>query len=196
MEIMLNYFKRQVNSRPNVVTIFLLALAICTSIFGRSPWNVNAQAKKIKSMPQESTYASQQIESLEAEKNRRNAVERKIDSQLLQAVRESRGERMTPDANLEPVHLDVDARGKVNVDITTSVTPATLEKLRKLGAEISFSSAEYKTVRARVPFSKVESIAGIKEVTFIKPAVRALNNRMVRPPAHGNAVDDVPKSKP
>jgi hypothetical protein len=149
----------------------------------------------MKSMPQESTYASQQIESLEAEKNRRNAVQQKIDSQLLQAVRESRGEQMAPGVNLEPVHLDVDARGKVNVDITTSVTPATLEKLRKLGAEISFSSAEYKTVRARVPLSKVESIAGIREVTFIKPAVRALNNR-IRQPTRGNAVDDVPKSKP
>src|SRR5271156_5251976 len=46
-----------------------------------------------------------QIAALIAEKNSRTPTQRKIDSRLLQGIRESRGEEMTPGVNVEKVNL-------------------------------------------------------------------------------------------
>src|SRR2546430_12311854 len=92
----------------------------------------------------------QQIAALEAEKTSRTASEQKIDSQLLQAIRESRGQQMATGVHLDRANVKVDDTGRLEVDINTAVNDDLLSKIEGLGGEILYPSWEYKTVRARV----------------------------------------------
>src|ERR1700733_3080062 len=58
-----------------------------------------------------------QISALITEKQNRTPAEQKIDSQLLQAFRESRGQQMAPGVNLRPAQVRADAQGSLLVDI-------------------------------------------------------------------------------
>lgn len=127
----------------------------------------------------------QQIAALEAEKESRTPEQRKIASPLLQAVRESRGQQMAVGVPLERASVNADASGLVLVDITANVNDSLLASIQQLGGEIIFPSFEYKAIRARVPLSSVETIAGYSDVTFIRSAVPATTHRMT-----GAALDD------
>jgi len=116
----------------------------------------------------------QQIAALEAEKTSRTASEQKIDSQLLQAVRESRGQQMATGVQLDRANVNADDAGRLEVDISTAVNDDLLSKIEGLGGEIIYPSWEYKTVRARVNLSVVEAIADLPEVRFVQPAVQYL----------------------
>lgn len=124
-----------------------------------------------------SAEAVRQIAALLDEKERRTPAQRKIDSQLLQGVRESRGERMATDVNLERTNIKADNTGMILVDITADVSDGLLKKLERLGSEIIFPSVEYKAIRARVPLSLIETIASYPEIIFIRGAVPAMTNR-------------------
>jgi hypothetical protein len=117
-----------------------------------------------------SPEGQRQISALIAEKNSRTPAQRKIASQLLQGVREARGEEITPGVNLEKVNLKV-ADGKVTVDITATVSDSLLKRIEQLDGTIIFPSAQFRAIRALVPLSAVETIAGYSEVTFIRTAV-------------------------
>ncbi len=114
----------------------------------------------------------QQIQLLLKEKNARTPVQRKIDSRLLQAVREKRGEKMVQGVNLEAAKVDADFSGVLKVDISAVITGAFLAKLTSLGAQIIYASPQYNTVRAYVNIKMVETIATYTEVRFIEPAVK------------------------
>ncbi len=114
-----------------------------------------------------------QIEALLKEKSLRTPVEQKIDSRLLQAIREKAGQQMAAGVRLEPADVKADATGNLDVDINATVTDDFLVKLQQLGANIIFPSAEYHTVRATVNLSIVKTIAAYPEVQFIEPAVKA-----------------------
>ncbi len=114
----------------------------------------------------------QQIAALEAEKTSRTFSERKIDSQLLQAIRESLGQQMATGVHRDRVNVNADDAGRLEIDISTAVNDDLLSKIEGLGGEILYPSWEYKTVRARVNLSTIEAIAGLPEVRFIQPAVQ------------------------
>ena len=116
----------------------------------------------------------QQIQFLLKEKSSRTPVQRKIDSRLLQAIRESRGEKMVEGINLEPANVDADFTGVLKVDISANISDAFLLKITALGGKIIYASAEYHTVRASVNLKTVETIAGYAEVKFIQPAVKSM----------------------
>src|SRR2546425_483286 len=119
----------------------------------------------------------QQIAALEAEKNSRTASEQKIDSQLLQAIRESRGKQRATSVHLDRANVRADDAGRLEVDISTAVNDDLLSKIEGLGGEIIYPSWEYKAVRARVNLSAIEAIAGLSEVRFIQPAVPYMLDR-------------------
>ncbi len=116
----------------------------------------------------------QQIQLLLNEKNSRNTTERKIDSRLLQAVRENRGQQMVQGVTLERANVDADAFGLLKVDISGNITDAFLSKITALGAKIIYASPQYHTVRASINIKSVETIAGYSETKFIEPAVKAI----------------------
>lgn len=115
-----------------------------------------------------------QIQILLQEKNSRTPAQRKIDSRLLQAVRENRGQQMAAGVTLAPANVDADISGVLKVDISANITDAFLAKITALGARIIYASPKYHTVRATINLKDVEKISTYSEVKFIQPAVKAM----------------------
>jgi hypothetical protein len=108
------------------------------------------------------------------EKESRTPAQRKLDSQLLYALYERRGEsgrRGTPKSDVE-----VDERGRVLVDIRARVSKGLLTRVRRLGGEVVSSSESYHTVMAKFPLERLEALAARADVRFIAPAAKATTN--------------------
>ncbi|HEY6122908.1 MAG TPA: hypothetical protein VIV66_23335, partial [Pyrinomonadaceae bacterium] len=116
---------------------------------------------------------ARQINSLIKEKESRTAAQKKIDSQLLYAAKQNRGEAITADLSTLEVNVNVDEKGFVPVDIQANLTRELLKSIVKLGGEIVFSSQQFHSVTARLPLSALEQIAASEDVKFIYPADRA-----------------------
>jgi Subtilase family len=123
-----------------------------------------------------SERAARQINSLIQEKESRTAAQRKIDSQLLFAARQARGEKITNDVSTMDVNVSTDEKGFVPVDIQANVTRELLKSIVKLGGEIVFASGPFHSVTARVPLQALEQIAASEDIKFIYPADRARTN--------------------
>jgi hypothetical protein len=117
-----------------------------------------------------------QISALITEKQNRTPAEQKIDSQLLQAFRESRGQQMAPGVNLRPAQVRADAQGSLLVDIDAKVSDTLIVRIEALGGRMVYPSFKYNTIRARVNLSSVHAIAEMPEVKFVKPAVRIITH--------------------
>ena len=108
------------------------------------------------------------------EKESRTPAQQKIDSQLLYALYERRGERErrgTPRSDVE-----VDGRGRVLVDIRARVSKGLLSRVRRLGGEVVSHSESYNSILARFPLERLEALAAREDVRFIAPAARATTN--------------------
>src|SRR5215831_14606963 len=123
-----------------------------------------------------SAQAIDQIVALEAEKLNRTPAQQKIDSRLLQALRESRGQKMTSGVNLAPANVGADTSGSVKVDIAADVSDDLITRIEALGGQIVFPSWRYHTIRAQVSLSAIETVAGYGEVTFVEPAVGSITS--------------------
>ncbi|MGH9369779.1 MAG: S8 family serine peptidase, partial [Thermoanaerobaculia bacterium] len=113
--------------------------------------------------------ARQQIQALLAEKESRTPVQRKIDSKLLYAIKQSRGLDAAPGVPALQTGIVVDSASATEVSLIAFVSDALLERLRKLGAEILGVHRSARSIRARVPLSALETIAGDPSVVFIQP---------------------------
>lgn len=121
-----------------------------------------------------SPEAARQIGEIAAAKRKRTSAQKKIDTQLLYALMQKRGEtRGVPSA---PVELDLDGRGRALVDISAVVTPRLISKVAKLGAEVVSSSERYHTIRARLALERLEAVAGLREVRYISSAAKGMTH--------------------
>lgn len=112
---------------------------------------------------------TEQIEALLKEKGLRTTAERKISSQLLQAIKEYSGDK-DQGMELEPAQVGIDKDGNLMVDINAPVTDELLSSIKALGGKIIYPSKRYHTIRAQVPILMVKKIATHEAVKFIKPA--------------------------
>jgi hypothetical protein len=110
------------------------------------------------------------------EKDQRTAEQQKIDSQLLYAIYQMRGEAQSKGVPTEPVQLERDAKGRVLVDIRVPVTKKILALLKKLGGTVVSSSDRYHSIIAYLPLGKLEQLAHSKEVKFIAPKAQSMTN--------------------
>jgi hypothetical protein len=124
----------------------------------------------------ETSLAIGTIQSGQNEKASRTAAQQKIDSQLLYALKQKRGE--TEGVPQEPIQLDLDSKERALVDITADVTPQVTSQIRKLGGAIVSSDERYHTVRARLALEKLEKLAALKDVRSIAPAAMPGFNRI------------------
>jgi hypothetical protein len=118
------------------------------------------------------------IQTISDEKGSRSAAKKKIDSQLLYALKQKNGE--TRGVPTERIEIELDRKGRALIDITASVTPEVKAQIRKLGGQVISEDARYHTIRARLALEKLEALANRRDVSFISPAAQALNNS-VRP---------------
>ncbi|MCY4587398.1 MAG: hypothetical protein OXB98_15275 [Bryobacterales bacterium] len=100
--------------------------------------------------------AVRRIEELLGKKARRTPAQRKMGSQLLDALRKVRGQSA--------------ANEMVTVDILTEVTPAVLARIRDLGGVVINNVPRYRAIRARLPLAVVETLATLDEVRSISVA--------------------------
>ncbi len=117
---------------------------------------------------------TQQIAALEQEKASRTPVQQKIDSNILYTVRMLAGTEAAPGILSLNTGVDVDDSNNLMVDITANVTNALLQQLNAAGAQVWYSNARFRSIRAVVPSTQIESIAALPDVIFISPKVESI----------------------
>jgi hypothetical protein len=123
--------------------------------------------------------ARQQFRAIYADRARLTPAQRKLDTSLLYAGRESRGQAMVP--GLAPLRRVADRAGvgrdgTVIVDIRAEVTDGLLRSVRDLGGRVLSSRPAFGSLRARLPIQRVEALAELAEVRFIGPRHRFVVN--------------------
>jgi hypothetical protein len=122
------------------------------------------------------------IATLEQEKATRSAAQQKLDSNIVLALRQSRGEPpFDRTVALQPA-LPVRQDGCVLVDLDATVSPDLLVYIRSIGGEIINSFATARAVRAFIPLKQMETLAARADVKFISPAAVATTNPIAAPP--------------
>ena len=114
--------------------------------------------------------ALRQIEALEKGKLERTPAQTKMDSQFIYALSAKALAPLAP--SLAP-DLQVQQDGRVLVDVTADVSGDLLGRIEALGGKVVNSFAEYRAIRALVPLSSVETLAGYSDVSFVARAVEA-----------------------
>jgi hypothetical protein len=111
------------------------------------------------------------------EKEQRTPAQQKINSQLLYEIYRVRGEAVRKGVPPGPTGVKIDGRGRALVDIRVDPTPALQNKIRRAGGVVLSSSARDRSIIARVPLRKLETLAADPAVRFIEPAADATTVR-------------------
>src|SRR5256885_11970853 len=164
---------------PTVLLALMIVGALLASSFPRRA-RAEQDTNPGQTPPERiSDSAKEQILALIAEKESRTPAQRKINSVLLRAIRENRGETMAPSVTtMRAANVGQGEDGTVELDITATVTDELMSNLEQMGVQIINSYPVYKRLRARANLQMVERIAAYPEVTFIRPAVKALKSSM------------------
>ena len=146
-------------------SVFTIGLVICFSSA------VFAQAMQ--------PSAVQQIQAILQEKLNRTPAQQKLDSHIHLATQAASGavtQSTMPSLPNMVKSLEFNEQGHVHVDIQGTVTPALLDEIVALGGTVESSFPNYGAIRAWIPLSAAETLAGRDDVTFIKPAAKAATN--------------------
>ena len=149
--------QRASTPQRRVATLLVLALGL---LLGAGTTPVIPAAKQRAVSPNATVMS--QVASLLAEKEVRTPAERRIESGLLAALRQSR--RARPD----------NMSGPVEVEISAVVTKELIASLEALGAQVSFVSGALHSIHATIPLAQVETVAAANGVVFVRPASRPL----------------------
>ena len=118
-----------------------------------------------------------QIASLEQDKQLRTPAQQKIDSNILYTMRMMRGDAAVSGVPVLDTGVELDQRDRFAVDITANVTDALLKKLQAAGATVIYANADFHAIRAVVPAQQIENIAASDDVSFIARRVKAMTHR-------------------
>jgi hypothetical protein len=110
-----------------------------------------------------------------SEKEQRSAAAQKIDSQLLYALYAKRGESAARGTPTETT-IEVDAEGRTPIDVRADVTPKLEQQVRALGGTIVSTSETHRSILTRFPLEKLEELASLPDVRFIRPAPRPVTD--------------------
>ncbi len=107
------------------------------------------------------------------EKAQRTAAQQKIDSQLLHEIYRARGEATIKGVPPAPTGVRIDHHGRALVELRAAPTTTLLKAIRGAGGKVVSFSAKYRSITARVPLLKLETLAARPGVEFIQPAPEA-----------------------
>ncbi len=137
---------------------------------------------KGEAAPALSEVVIQQIQALDAEKEARTPEQRKIDSQLIYALKMHRGVAIASGVETLEVDVGADAAGKVTVDISGDVDGELLAALTSMGITYSSVFPQYHSLRAVALLEQLETVAGLRQVRFIQPRQQSTTNRAIATP--------------
>lgn len=126
-------------------------------------------------------HTREQIRLLTEEKLGRTPAQKKVDSQLLYATRQKRQGVAVSGVSAFRPSLELEADGRVLVDVRALVSPGLINAIRANGGVVLNSFPRYATLRALVPVEAAEALAQRPEVRFIRPAARAMVNAQIFP---------------
>jgi hypothetical protein len=155
-------------------TFLLVSIALCGMI-GISA--ILATAQSLELSPQ----VLDQIQALEEEKAARTPAQRKISSRLLYGLKMHRGQPIARGVPTLRSDIAIAPDGTVLVDINAQVTDAVLRQIKALGGEVLSSFPRYSAIRARLPVTRMETLANLPEVKSIRPADEATTNKLSPP---------------
>jgi len=118
--------------------------------------------------------AIQQIAAFQSAKARRTPAQRKISSRLIHAATIRRGEPVVGSVRANVV---LDREGRTEVDLRADVTPEVLAAIVAVGGAVVNSQPAYRTIRASIPLTQIETIASLPDVSSIRPADRMMTNQ-------------------
>ena len=116
-----------------------------------------------------SATAVQQMQALQVEKALRTPAQQKIDSNILFTVRMLAGQPAAPCIPYLDTGADLDRNDHIVVDMVARVTDRLLQQLAAAGAQVLYSNAQLRSIRAIIPPSQMEAIASSPDVIFISP---------------------------
>jgi hypothetical protein len=112
-----------------------------------------------------------------SEKAARTPAQQKINSQLLYEIYKRRGEAEEKQVPRETTGVRIDADGRALVDIRAEVSASLLRTIVHVGGRVVATSAPDRSVIARVPVLRLETLAADPAVRFIEPAAEATTQR-------------------
>ncbi|MDX6696001.1 MAG: hypothetical protein QOF02_3604 [Blastocatellia bacterium] len=109
--------------------------------------------------------------ALSSKQEPRAMTQTKIDSQLLYLMKIRRGEK-SPVADSQALErsIKIDGQGRALVDVEANVSDALLLAIQSLGGEIISSFKQFNSVRVNFPVDKLEELAALRDIKFIRPA--------------------------
>ena len=113
--------------------------------------------------------ARAQINALVREKESRTPAQKKLDANLLYALRQHRHESAAPGMARLETDVAIDDTDVTEVDITAAVDDEFLGRLRTLGAQIISEHRAFRNVRARLDVGQLEALAEDPAVIFVAP---------------------------
>jgi subtilisin-like proprotein convertase family protein len=122
-----------------------------------------------------SIEAQRQISALLEEKQSRTPAQRKINSKLLYAMKEQRGQAMTRGGEVRTLRSAMsmarpDSEGRVLVNIKGEASKLLIMKIEKLGGDVRYTAPNGGMIRALIPLNMVEELAGDESVKSVSPA--------------------------
>ena len=115
--------------------------------------------------------------SISQEKESRTAAQQKIDSQLLYAIYQMRGEAEKKGVPTEPIPLKKDANGRVLIDIRAPVTKKLQSLIRSLKGKVVSTSQRDDSTIAYLSLGKIEKLAENADIKFISAPADAMTNQ-------------------
>ena len=119
-----------------------------------------------------------QINALAVEKASRTPAQRKMDSQFIIALKQRRDDVLSNTLPMLRAAVEIDSDDTTLVDIKASVSPYLLSEIERLGGTIINSFVEYDAIRARLPLDIIETLAADPDIHFIRPADKAMLNKV------------------
>ena len=106
----------------------------------------------------------------------RTTAQTKLDARLRGALERAGITRSSGDTQRRTAPVDIDRDGKALVDIEAVVTPELIAGISDLDGVVVAKFPAYRSIRARVPLLKVETLAGRSDVKFVRAAEQAITN--------------------
>lgn len=111
------------------------------------------------------------------------ATLKKLDAQIILALKKSRVEPpFDKPTSLEP-DIPIQAAGRVLVDIEAAVSKELLDQIALVGGKVIKGSETITTLRAMIPLSRLETLAGRADVKSISPASLTITSGVKASPA-------------
>lgn len=155
-----------------VLTVILLVGLVFNGMAEPPPAEGNG-SNRSKTPKGGSSAAAAEIADLEREKAARTKAQDKLDSQIVLALKKSRGEPPFDRPTQLQVQVPVDAEGRVLVDIKANVSAGLLAALENLGGKVIGSYPAFGAIRASVPLEGLEKLALRADVQSCRLAARA-----------------------